>query len=676
MNKQHKVTSNTISNIDFSDELFINNEINMFRTVIAFFSNLIVYVFSYFLFYYIQRETLLVTPKYIDFLYIYVCSWLISSFISRKFRRTDDDNFWAMARRCITSFFIMLSLLTLSSYLFEIFELSRIIILGSLFLSITIELIVLKLSVKKKFVENQTVNLQFDVLVFIREFFILSVALLVVYFVKFYKVNLNEVHFLLLVGVYLCWLVASIFSNLFFHSESRKNFIANLWPYIKSYFVLAVLVAFIVFLLRTNLSEQLNYLFGIGIYGLSSFLIFTFVYISSSPSNSDEVKLKILKATKYDEIKNLEKKITKEELYKFSIDRPSFPILKQKLKNVYLKKIPNVFEFIDKSIDLSSMDILKSVSLRSADPYNVEVLPDNHLQFFLNLHEVNDMRRLNSYFISVNKRLEYGGIYISKIEPVKFRYKRFLQKYPYYISQILYFVDFIWRRVCPKLPIVQKFYFSLTKGRNRALSLAEGLGRLYFCGFEVIDVKEIDNFIFFIAKKVKEPSVDKNPSYGPLFKMKRIGKNCKPFYVYKMRTMHPYAEYLQQFIYENFSLKEGGKFKDDFRITTWGKIFRKLWIDELPMLINYFRSELKLVGVRPLSKQYLDLYPESLKEKRFKVKPGLVPPFYADLPKTLDEIVTSEERYLDSYNKKPITTDIQYFFKAFYNIFFKKARSS
>ncbi len=63
-------------------------------------------------------------------------------------------------------------------------------------------------------------------------------------------------------------------------------------------------------------------------------------------------------------------------------------------------------------------------------------------------------------------------------------------------------------------------------------------------------------------------------------------------------------------------------------------------------------------------------------EKRLKVKPGLVPPYYADMPKTLDEIMDSEERYIDSYLKHPIKTDIVYLFKVFKNIFIKGKRSS
>jgi lipopolysaccharide/colanic/teichoic acid biosynthesis glycosyltransferase len=140
--------------------------------------------------------------------------------------------------------------------------------------------------------------------------------------------------------------------------------------------------------------------------------------------------------------------------------------------------------------------------------------------------------------------------------------------------------------------------------------------------------------------------------------------------------MHAYSEYLQEYVYFKNDLKAGGKFKDDFRITTEGKIFRKFWLDELPMIINLFKGNMKLVGVRPLSKHYFNLYSEELKRKRIQYKPGLIPPFYADMPATLEEIMDSEMRYLESYEKNPFTTDLKYFFRAWYNIFLKHARSN
>jgi lipopolysaccharide/colanic/teichoic acid biosynthesis glycosyltransferase len=302
-------------------------------------------------------------------------------------------------------------------------------------------------------------------------------------------------------------------------------------------------------------------------------------------------------------------------------------------------------------------------------------MPDNKLEFYMNLRELNDIQRINKYLKQVNKKLISGGIFVGAVEPLCLRRERFFNKYPFYIAYFFYFLDFIWKRFFPKMPYLKRIYFGMTKGINRAVSLPEIIGRIFFCGFDLLNYKQIGTLVYFIAVKKKEPLTDKNPSYGPFIKLKRIGLHGKIFDVYKFRTMYPYSEYLQNFVFEKANLKEGGKFKDDFRITSWGRVMRKLWLDEFPMFINLFKGELKLVGVRPLSSQYFNLYPEDLKKRRTKFKPGLVPPFYVDLPKTLDEIVVSEIKYLDSYEKHPVLTDIKYFFKAWYNILVRKARS-
>ena len=83
-----------------------------------------------------------------------------------------------------------------------------------------------------------------------------------------------------------------------------------------------------------------------------------------------------------------------------------------------------------------------------------------------------------------------------------------------------------------------------------------------------------------------------------------------------------------------------------------------------------------MLGVRPLSPQYLSLYHKELQEKRLAFKPGLVPPFYADLPETLEEIQESENRYLEAWKKSPFKTDCRYFYQAMRNIIFKGVRSN
>src|SRR5688572_6857172 len=135
--------------------------------------------------------------------------------------------------------------------------------------------------------------------------------------------------------------------------------------------------------------------------------------------------------------------------------------------------------------------------------------------------------------------------------------------------------------------------------------------------------------------------------------------------------MHAYSEYLQEYIAQQNGLEKGGKFRNDFRVTSWGKWLRKWWIDEIPMLINLLRGDLKLIGVRSISRQYFMLYKEEIRNLRIRHKPGLIPPFYADLSKSLDDIMEFEKRYILLYEQKPLQTDISYFGKALRNIVVK-----
>ena len=61
------------------------------------------------------------------------------------------------------------------------------------------------------------------------------------------------------------------------------------------------------------------------------------------------------------------------------------------------------------------------------------------------------------------------------------------------------------------------------------------------------------------------------------------------------------------------------------------------------MIINFIKRDLNLVGVRPLSQNYFSKYPEDLQESRVKIKPGLITPYYADMPKNFEEIINCEK---------------------------------
>jgi lipopolysaccharide/colanic/teichoic acid biosynthesis glycosyltransferase len=337
---------------------------------------------------------------------------------------------------------------------------------------------------------------------------------------------------------------------------------------------------------------------------------------------------------------------------------------------------PNLYPFIRKNVDLVSIDASESALVYTDNFFNLDVMKNCACKLIINLHKINDMRFLNQYFLLAQAKLKPNGYLVGKAHTLDTHRSHFFRHFSgEYLSRFLYMFDFLWHRIFPKLPVAKKLYFALTKGRNRLVSKAEVFGRLFFCGFRPISEIVISDRLYFIAQKVMTPSEDANPTYGPLVGLTRSGIHDKPITVYKFRTMHPFAEYLQTYIYEKNNLAKGGKFKNDFRVTKWGCFMRKFWIDELPMLYNWLRGDLQLIGVRPLSRQYLEMYSSELRELRKKVKPGLLPPFYADMPTTLEEIMASEGKYIESYLKYPIRTQVRYFFRCTYNILAKKARS-
>jgi len=360
--------------------------------------------------------------------------------------------------------------------------------------------------------------------------------------------------------------------------------------------------------------------------------------------------------------------------HKYKILNDPFEIIDKRLKKIIIDGVGvNGFKFIDAHL---AGHYSKSKFTSSISRSDLTIIQPNKFVNIVNLKDINQFKKISQYFDLINAKIPIGGKFIGFFETYKGRKKRIFKKYPIGLKKLFYSLDILWHRICPKLELTRPFYNLISGGYNRSFSKTEIFGRLYCAGYEILSEKKLNGLLFFSARKISDPILASTPSYGPLVKLKRIGKNGKNISVYKLRTMFAFSEFLQEYVYTQNKLAEGGKLKDDFRVTVLGKILRKCWLDELPMFFNVLKGQIKIVGVRPLSNHYFNLYTDELKEKRIKTKPGLVPPFYYDLPKTLEEIISSELKYLAAYEKHPFRTDLVYFWGAMYNIFIKKARSS
>ena len=97
------------------------------------------------------------------------------------------------------------------------------------------------------------------------------------------------------------------------------------------------------------------------------------------------------------------------------------------------------------------------------------------------------------------------------------------------------------------------------------------------------------------------------------FKQKRVGQYGKIIDVYKFRSMVNDAESL------GLKITVG----QDPRITRSGYYIRKSKIDELAQLFNVLNGSMSLVGPRPEVQEYIDVYPEDIKNLVLSVKPGI-----------------------------------------------------
>jgi len=159
-------------------------------------------------------------------------------------------------------------------------------------------------------------------------------------------------------------------------------------------------------------------------------------------------------------------------------------------------------------------------------------------------------------------------------------------------------------------------------------------------------------FFFLIAIAIKLEDID-----GPvLFKQDRLGKDGKPFVMYKFRSMVVNSE--------NIGNTYVPVKKADSRITRVGKFLRITSIDELPQIFNILKGDMSIIGPRPLSHcKYEDFTKEQ--QKRFEVRPGLTGLSQINGRKTLtlEERCEYDIRYVNSIC---FTLDLKIFFSTLF----------
>lgn len=139
---------------------------------------------------------------------------------------------------------------------------------------------------------------------------------------------------------------------------------------------------------------------------------------------------------------------------------------------------------------------------------------------------------------------------------------------------------------------------------------------------------------------------------GGFYSQERIGKNGKPFKLFKFRSMRIGSD-------KKGLITIGEK---DNRITKTGFILRKYKLDELPQLWSVFIGDMSLVGPRPEVKKYTDLYTEEQKQV-LQVRPGITDWAsikYVDENKILGESKDPDDAYVNLIMPNKIKLNMVY----------------
>lgn len=148
-------------------------------------------------------------------------------------------------------------------------------------------------------------------------------------------------------------------------------------------------------------------------------------------------------------------------------------------------------------------------------------------------------------------------------------------------------------KVEEKLPVPVKSFYSIVVKRVLDVLLSAGALLVLSPLLLVVSVLEVVYHGFPI-----------------LYATERPGKDGKIIKIYKFRSM------------TNERDENGFLLADDQRVTKFGKLIRKLSIDELPELWSILKGDMSIIGPRPLLIEYLDLYSHR-HAMRHSVRPGL-----------------------------------------------------
>lgn len=152
-----------------------------------------------------------------------------------------------------------------------------------------------------------------------------------------------------------------------------------------------------------------------------------------------------------------------------------------------------------------------------------------------------------------------------------------------------------------------------------------------------------------------------------IFSQTRVGANGEYFQIYKFKTMKDEQLSIEQIKDLNEKDRIVFKSSNDPRITSLGKLLRKLSLDEVPQIFNVIKNEMSFIGPRPPIVDEVKKY-ELKHLKRISVKPGITGLWQVTLRQdnTFDKWVEKDIEYIENWS---IFQDLKILYKTIFEIF-------
>ena len=404
---------------------------------------------------YLKFSFIIPSGVYLALYFTFILFWSLFSFYYDKYNSTIDNSILLTIRLIIWSSLISLLFIVISISFSDMWSISRAFILTLTLMVVLFEIIsllVFKIFLKtlnKTLIQNQKESKKSIERKFFLKWLIPgAISLILIYTIiviirtGFFKYTIfHEHNFLLLLSA---WGISTLLTNRY-KSPNTINHFYEITPYLKASILTFLLLNFFYFTLRIN-ESSINLILQVGlIQSLIETLAFFLYFFGQSKINNDTLQnLSSIEHLNSDQEKldNKEKRKTKQIVYKKDD-------LKQSLKYIENENNNKIIDFIWNSIKSEITKKSKFIILNTKSTINIRFLSENSKEIIINIHKLNDIRRLNAYFLDVYSKLENDGLLIGNFIPLEGMDSHLRSQMPHFLYFILVPSSFLILQLMP-----------------------------------------------------------------------------------------------------------------------------------------------------------------------------------------------------------------------------------